>query len=150
MKKIIVCLLVIFALCFAMVGCQSSQPKATEPAATLETTAPVETTAALETTTPVVISSFEGITWTRETCDCVETICFQENGEFRYSCACGNPVNDADLCEGYSYDPETKTISLNFMETTEETVTQIVVKSCDGNTLTLDFAGDLRTFQRAE
>lgn len=149
MKKIIVCLLVIFALCFAMVGCQSSQPKATEPAATLETTAPSETTTPLEITAPATIVSFEDITWTRETCDCVETICFQENGEFRYSCACGNPVNDADLCEGYSYNPETKTISLSFIEEVEA-VSQIAVTSCDGNTLTLDFAGDLRTFQRAE
>ena len=150
MKTSVICWLAIFSLCFALVGCQSSQPKTTEPAATLETTAPSETTTPLEITAPATILNFEDITWTRDTCDCEETLRYNSDGSCSYSCACGNPVNDADLCEGYSYDPETKTISLNFIETTEETVTQIIVKSCDGNTLVLDFNGKTRTFQRAE
>ena len=149
MKKTVICCLLVVSICFAMVACQSSLPKTTEPAAPLETTAPAETTTSPEATASATIVSFEDITWTRDTCDCEETLHFNSDGSCSYSCACGNPVNDADLCEGYSYDPETKTISLNFIETTEETVTQIVVKSCDGNVLTLDFAGELRTFQKA-
>ncbi len=143
MKKCVISLLCI-VLCLALVGCKSSQPEVTEP---LATTAPVETTE--ETVAPVFLA-FEDIRWTRESENCIETICFLGNGGFRYSCACGDPVNDADLCEGYRYEEERKTIYLDFEETTEQTVTQITVKSCDGKTLVLDFNGELRTFQLAE
>ena len=151
MKKLLVGLLVGAMVCFAFAGCRSSQPEVTEPPVgtnPVETT-PVETTQTTEPAAPV-FSSFEDMTWTRESETCTETIRFRSDGSCSYSCACGDPVNDADLCEGYRYDQESKTIVLEFVETTEETVTQITVQSCDGKTLVLDFAGDVRTFRLQE
>lgn len=144
MKKCVISLLCI-VLCLALVGCKSSQPAETEP---LEASTAVET-APSETAAPV-FENFVGLSWTRDAEDCTETICFLEDGGFRYSCSCGNPVNDADLCEGYTYDEESKLISLTYEEVFDETISQISVESCDGQTLVLNFAGDVRTFQLAE
>lgn len=148
MKKVVICWFVVFSLCFALVGCQSSQPKTTEPAATLETTVPAETTTSPETTAPATIISFEDISWTRDTCDCKETLRFNSDGSCSYSCACGNPVNDSDLCEGYTYDDATKTITLNCIETTDEMITTIKIVKCDENSLHLDFNGEIRIFEK--
>ena len=145
MKRIIACLLVL-TVCLGFAGCKSSQPESTE--APLVTPA-AETTEVPETTAPV-FENFQDLNWTRDSENCIETITFRSNGSCSYTCACGNPVNDDDLCEGYRYEEETKTIVLDFLETTEETITQITVASCDGKTLVLDFAGDLRTFQLEE
>ena len=143
MKKLIIFLLCV-ALCAIFAACKSSNPVDTQPLVS----APAEN-APSETAAPV-FESFEDLAWTRETNTCIETIRFLADGGFRYSCACGDPVNDADLCEGYDYDEESKIISLLFEETTEETITNITVQSCNGQTLVLDFAGDVRTFQLAE
>ena len=62
--------------------------------------------------------AFADIWWTREGAHDEEKIHFGADGTFNYSCACGNPVNDADLCEGYKYDDETKTFTLECIETT--------------------------------
>ena len=145
MKKTISVGLLIVALCAALIGCKSSLPASTAPQATapVETTQPTETVAAS-------ISDFQNLNWTRDTETCIETLCFRGDGSCSYTCACGNPVNDDDLCEGYRYEADSKTIFLEFLETTEETVSQITVKSCDGKTLVLDFDGDVRTFQLEE
>ncbi|MDO4531703.1 MAG: hypothetical protein Q4C06_06950 [Bacillota bacterium] len=92
--------------------------------------------------------SFMDISWTRETEADTENIFFGSDGSFRYSCGCGNPVNDADLCEGYTYDEEKALIKLNCMETTEDTVTEIRVVSFDADTLELDFDGEIRRFHK--
>lgn len=118
------------AVCLALAGCRNGQPKETKPAAQR--------------------GGFEDMTWTRDSGTCIETLRFRSDGSCSYFCACGNPVNDDDLCEGYRYDAASKRIFLEFMETTEETVTEIRVESFDGATLVLDFDGDLRTFQLAE
>ena len=144
MKKLIVFLLCL-SLCASFAACKGSSPVETQP---LVESTPADTEPS-ETAAPV-FESFEDLAWTRETETCTEDIRFLADGGFRYSCSCGNPVNDADLCEGYTYDEESKVISLVFEETTEETVTQITVQSCDGKTLVLDFAGDVRTFNLAE
>lgn len=88
---------------------------------------------------------FAGVQWVRDT-ECDETLCFLTNGEFRYSCACGNPVNDADVVESYSYDDKTKTFTLNCYEELEDMVTKIKLISCDGKTLELNFNGEIRRF----
>lgn len=89
---------------------------------------------------------FLGVRWTRDAeCD-TETLRFLENGEFRYSCACGNPVNDADVVESYTYDDETKLIALNCYEDIEGMITEIKLISCDGERLELDFGGEVREF----
>ena len=93
--------------------------------------------------------SFAGVSYTRQGSHDTETIRFASDGTFYYSCSCGNPVNDSDLCEGYTYDRESKIFTLNYPETTDETVTTITLVSCDGDTLVLDFGGDIRTFAKA-
>ena len=44
--------------------------------------------------------AFTEVVWTRDSGHDLETIIFDADGGFRYYCACGNPVNDSDLCEG--------------------------------------------------
>ena len=78
-----------------------------------------------------------------------ETICFAADGTFYYSCSCGNPVNDSDLCEGYTFDRDKKTFALNYSETTDETITEFKLVSCEDDTLVLDFGSDIRTFTKA-
>ena len=89
---------------------------------------------------------FADVKWTRESdCD-VETLRFLPNGEFQYSCACGNPVNDADVVDSYTYDDATKTFTLNCCEEIEDMITEIKLVSCDGEKLELDFDGEVRVF----
>ena len=92
--------------------------------------------------------SFVGVTWERENDHDTETIRFNADGSFSYSCACGNPVNDADLCEIYTYDEKTKEIKLDCLETTEETITTIKIINETNETLELDFDGDIRVFNK--
>ena len=98
--------------------------------------------------TKVDSSSFVNISWTREGEHDTETIRFGEDGSFSYYCGCGNPVNDSDLCEGYTYDDATKTITFNCIETTDEMITEIKVVKCDENSLHLDFNGEIRIFEK--
>ena len=89
--------------------------------------------------------NFVDVKWNRDT-DCDETLQFLPNGEFRYSCSCGNPVNDADVVESYSYDDTTKMFTLNCCEEIDDMITEIKLISCDGEMLELDFGGEIRTF----
>lgn len=88
---------------------------------------------------------FAGKQWIRDT-ECDETLCFLPSGEFRYSCACGSSVNDADVVESYSYDDTTKIFTLNCYEEIEDMITEIKLISCDGEVLELDFDGEIRVF----
>ena len=90
--------------------------------------------------------SFTDTSWTRKAEHDVETIRFGSDGSFAYYCACGNPVNDSDLNEGYTYDDVTKTITVKYIETTEETVSTIKVEACDGKSIRLNFDGEIREF----
>lgn len=92
--------------------------------------------------------SFVDVSWTREAAHDIETIRFGEDGSFSYSCACGNPVNDSDLCEGYTYDDATKTITLDCIEITDDMVTVIKIVKCDEKELHLDFNGETRIFTK--
>lgn len=92
--------------------------------------------------------SFTSGSWTRDAENDIETIRFGADGSFSYSCACGNPVNDADLCEGYTYDDDTKTITLNCIEITDEIVTVITIEKCDDKELHLNFNGEIRIFTK--
>ncbi len=92
--------------------------------------------------------SFVNISWTRDAEHDTETIRFGEDGSFSYYCGCGNPVNDSDLCDGYTYDDATKTITLDCIETTDEMVTIIKIVKCDENSLHLDFDGEIRIFEK--
>lgn len=94
------------------------------------------------------VISFADVSWTREGDHDAETIRFGSDGSFTYSCACGNPVGDYDLCEGYSYDEKTKTITLECIEEIDEMVTVIQVVSCDDDELRLDFDGEILIFNK--
>ena len=93
--------------------------------------------------------SFTNISWTRDAENDIETIIFKSNGRFIYYCSCGNPVNDSDLCENYTYNEDTKEIILDCLEETEETVTNIKIVSSTETTLELDFNGDIRKFEKS-
>ena len=84
-------------------------------------------------------------TWQRDGGGDIETIYFKENGKFGYYCACGNPVDDYDLCDSYKYDKETKTIKLNCSPGVE--VTKLKVKKVTDYELVLDFDGKERKFK---
>ena len=91
---------------------------------------------------------FVNTSWTRNAENDIETIRFGEDGSFSYFCSCGNPVNDADLCEGYTYDDTTKTIILDCVEITDEMVVVIKIVKCDENEIHLDFNGEIRVFTK--
>lgn len=92
--------------------------------------------------------SFVNTSWTRDAEHDTETIRFGEDGSFSYYCGCGNPVNDSDLCEGYTYDDATKIITLDCIETTDEMVTTIKIVKYDANSLHLDFDGKIKIFEK--
>ena len=90
--------------------------------------------------------SFTDTLWTRKAEHDIESIRFGSDGSFAYWCACGNPVNDSDLSEGYTYDDETKTITIKYIETTEETVSTIKIEAYDDKSIKLNFDGEIREF----
>ena len=92
--------------------------------------------------------SFTDVSWTRDGGNDIETIVFKSNGRFTYYCSCGNPVNDSDLCESYTYNEETKEITLECFEETDEAVTTIKIVSSTDTTLELDFNGEIRKFEK--
>ena len=89
---------------------------------------------------------FTDVIWTRDSENDIETIVFKSDGSFSYSCSCGNPVNDSDLCESYVYNDDTKEIKLNCFEITEETITSIKIVEMSEDVLELDFNGEIRRF----
>ena len=91
---------------------------------------------------------FTDVSWTRDGGNDIETIVFKSNGRFTYYCSCGNPVNDSDLCESYTYNDKTKEITLDCFEETEETITTIKVVNSTETTLELDFNGEIRKFEK--
>ena len=94
--------------------------------------------------------SFTDTSWTREAEHDVETIRFGSDGSYAYWCACGNPVNDSDLNEGYTYDDATKTIKIKYVETTKETVPSIKIEECNNESIKLNFDGEIREFVKEE
>lgn len=129
MKKFISMLFLIILCGSLLVGCKGNDKKS-------------------NTTVDYSKYSFTNVSWTRNAPNDIETIRFGADGSFSYYCACGNPVNDADLCEGYSYDDDTKTITLDCIETTDEMVTVIIIEKCDDKELHLNFDGETRIFTR--
>ena len=93
--------------------------------------------------------SFTDVSWTRDAENDIETIVFKSNGRFTYYCSCGNPVNDSDLCETYTYNEGTKEITLDCLEETGKTVTNIKIINFTETTLELDFNGDIRKFEKS-
>ena len=92
--------------------------------------------------------AFTDTLWTRKAEHDIETIRFGSDGTFAYWCACGNSVNDSDLNEGYTYDEKTKTITVSYIEKTEETISKIKIVMCDEKKIKLDFDGEIREFAK--
>lgn len=129
MKKIIF-MLILVVLCGSLfVGCKEKDKQSDEPVDYSK-------------------YAFTNGSWTRDTEHDIETIRFGQDGSFSYYCACGNSVNDSDLCEGYTYDDDTKTITLNCIEVTDEMVTVIKVEKCNEEELHLNFDGEIRIFTK--
>ena len=91
---------------------------------------------------------FTDVIWTRDSGHDIETIIFQANGDFRYYCACGNPVNDSDLCESYTFNAATNEIKFNCFETTEEMITTVKIVVMTEDVLELDFNVEIRKFEK--
>ena len=91
---------------------------------------------------------FTDVKWTRDSGNDIETLIFKSNGSFSYYCACGNSVNDSDLCEKYIYNDETKEIKFDCFETTDEMITNIKIVEISEDTLELDFNGEIRQFRK--
>ena len=94
--------------------------------------------------------AFSDVTWTRDAENDIETLRLKSDGSFAYYCSCGNPVNDSDMCESYTYDDKTKEIKFDCFETTDEMVTTVKVVKVTEDTLELDFDGEIRTFEKEE
>ena len=121
MKKIIVFLL----MCISLIGCELNKKDYSE-------------------------YSFTDVSWVRDNGHDIETIMFKSNGDFSYFCACGNSVNDSDLCESYTYDNENKEIKLECIETTEDTVDIIRIIDMSDDNFELDFNGEIRRFEKGK
>ena len=91
---------------------------------------------------------FTDVVWTRDGGNDIETIVFKADGSFRYYCSCGNPVNDSDLCESYTYNDETKEIKFDCFETTDEMITTVKIVEISEDVLELDFNGEIRKFEK--
>ena len=91
---------------------------------------------------------FTDVIWTRDGGHDRETIIFHADGSFSYSCACGNPINDSDLCESYTYNDKTKEIRFKCIETTEDLITNIKIVEMSEDILELDFGGEIRKFEK--
>lgn len=91
---------------------------------------------------------FTDVIWTRDNGHDIETIIFHADGSFRYYCACGNPVNDSDLCERYTYNDETKEIKFDYFEITEDMITNVEINEMSEDVLELDFNGNIRRFEK--
>ena len=91
---------------------------------------------------------FTNVSWTRDSGHDIEHIKFNVDGSFSYYCDCGNPVNDSDLCESYTYNDETKEIKFECFETTDEMVTNVKIVNLTDTTIELDFDGEIRIFEK--
>ena len=132
MRKIATIFLAILMLCsIVLVGCSKEEKKDKA-----------------EETKDYSALPFVGVQWERDGEHDSESIRFGADGSFGYSCGCGNPVNDSDLCEGFTYDEQTQTITLECIETTDEMITVIKVVKCEENELHLDFDGEIRIFTK--
>ena len=52
------------------------------------------------------------------------------------------------MCENYTYNDDTKEITLDCFEETEDTITTIKIVSSTDTTLELDFNGEIRKFEK--
>ena len=138
MKKLFSIIAMTLACVMLFVGCTETKKAETKNNSSKQETVTVDYSEFL----------FTQSWWERDAEHDTETIHFGPDGSFSYSCGCGNPVNDSDACEGYTYDDETKTITLDCFDEIDGMVTVIKIVKCDENELQLDFDGDIRVFTK--
>ena len=85
-----------------------------------------------------------GMRWTRKNGD-TEILSFKEDGHFTYYCLCGNPVDNSDICETYTYNKKTNTITLDCGGAKDEKIKLI---EYDDDKLKLEFENGIREFDR--
>ena len=144
-KHLLIFAAVLLACALIFCACSDEVAGTEEPAGTEETVGTEESA-----DSSISQSTFVDIRWTRETSSDTEYLRFYSDGDFVYYCACGNPVDDSDLCDGYTYDASTGTITLHYVIEIPGLITSIKVVSCDENTLVLNFGGQNRTFTRED
>ena len=87
------------------------------------------------------IPEFADQSWVRYVDD-TEYISYDSDGNYSYWCSCGNPVDNFDMCDTYSYNDKTKTITLNCIGTNDT----IKVISFTDKELVLQFGKSERIF----
>ena len=98
----------------------------------------------------VMVADFREIRWKRMAEDDTEYIVFSKDGSFVYYCSCGNPVDDSDLYEVYTYNYLDRVITLSSIYD-DDLEKKIKVVFCDGDRLELDFGdGKIREFFKYE
>lgn len=93
-----------------------------------------------------ITGAFIDIKYERSTESDTEYITFNSDGSFSYYCACGNAVDNYDLCEYYTYDGK-ETINLVCFDE-DGIINTIKVAEATDELLVLDFAGNLREFNK--
>lgn len=90
--------------------------------------------------------NFTDVRWTTEGSGDTEYLYFGSKGTYSHYCGCGNPVNNSDLCDGYTYNEKTKTIKLNC--DSKYAVTKIKILKSTEDVLILDFEGEKYFFEK--
>ena len=89
---------------------------------------------------------FAGVRWVRHAND-KEMLTFHEDGHYGYACSCGSPVDNSDVCEKYTYNDETKTITLDCGDGETEKI-EIISYEEDELTLKFEQGTKVRTFAK--
>jgi len=88
----------------------------------------------------------KGTSWSRTTEVDSECINFNDNGHFSYYYGVGSPVDDYDLYDEYTYDDDTKTITLESIDSGGDKT--IKIDRIDDDKLVLIFGDEKRTFSK--
>lgn len=75
---------------------------------------------------------------------------FNSDGKFSYFCGCGNPIENYDLCESYTYNVKTNTINLNCTNNVKDIIDTLQIISCTNKELKLKFGKEIIIFQNME
>lgn len=97
-----------------------------------------------------IISDFVDIRYERSTEADTEFIRFYKDGSFSYYCACGNPVDNADLCEYYTYDKEDNKIELVCYDGVPKKEKNIKILTATKDKLKIEINGEIREFTRTK
>lgn len=97
-----------------------------------------------------IISDFAGIKYEGSNGADTEFIRFAKDGSFSYYCACGNPVDNYDLCEYYTYDKEKNEIELICYSGVTKKEKNIKILTATKEKLKIEINGKIREFTRTK